>query len=117
MGKRGDVGKIKLNSAHIRKIFVFAKKLLNYSHIEKVEYFKAIKREELDLISEIVLNFIKCIIKHDSNSLKLLHRVKTYMYTIASKKAGVSVKKNILQSLKGLNILNIILLLVINQLQ
>ena len=117
MGKRGDVGKIKLNSERIRKIYFFAKKLLKYSHIEKVEYFKAIKREELDLITEIVLNFIKCNIKHDSNSLKLLRRVKTYMYTIASKKAGLSVKKKILQSLKGLNILNIILPLVINQLQ
>ena len=76
-----------------------------------------IKRQELDLISEIVLNFINCTIKHDSNSLKLLRRVETYMYTIASKKVGVSVKRKILQSLKVFNILNIVLPLVINQLQ
>ena len=117
MGTRKYVGKIKLASVHMKKIIALAKKIQSFSSTEKVEYFKLVKSDEIDLITEIVLNFIKCNIKYDSNSFKLLERVKSYMYLIASKKVSKSIKKKILQSLKGVNILNILLPLVINQLQ
>ena len=116
MGKRKYAGKIKLNSLHMRKIIDFAKKINKFSNLEKVDYFKLIKRNEIDLLSEIVLNFIKCNIKHDSSSFKLLYRVKRYVYMLASKKVSTAIKKKILQSVKGLNILNILLPLLINQL-
>ena len=96
MGKRKYVGKIKVASVHMKKIIALAKKIHSFSSTEKIEYFKhfkLVKSDEIDLISEIVFNFIKCNIKYDSNSFKLLQRVKSYMYMIASKKVSKSIKK------------------------
>ena len=114
MGGEKNVRKIKLNSSHALKLSRFVRKLLNLSHTERLEYFKTINREEVEFISEIALNFINCNIKHDTKSFSLLKRMKKYIYLLASKKTAISVKKDILKSLKGLNILNILLPLTIN---
>lgn len=109
MGGKKYVGKIKLGSAHVEKIVQFAKKLLKLSQTERLLYLENIKNNEIDLISEIVLNFLRCNIKSDSESKSILERVKKYLYILASKRKSISIKKKILKSLKGLNILNILL--------
>ena len=112
MGGRKITGKIKLDSSHAIKISRFVRKLLKLSHTERQEYFKSITSEEVDLISEIALNFINCNIKYDNKSYNLLKRVKKFIYHLASKRTSIHVKKTILQSLKGLSILNNLLPLV-----
>ena len=108
MGGEKNVRKIKLNSSHALKLSRFVRKLLNLSHTERLEYFKTINREEVEFISEIALNFINCNIKHDTKSFSLLKRMKKYLYLLTLKKTGKTIKKKIIQSVKGLAILNIL---------
>ena len=116
MVKRKHASKIRLNSEHVKKLISFIEKILQLSQTERAIYFKSIKSAEIDLVTEIILNFIECNVKHDNSSLQILKRVKNYMYMLASKKTSIALKKKILQSLKGLNILNIVLPLVLNAL-
>ena len=114
MGQQKSFGKIKLSGAHANKLIDFVSKLLKLSHSERLNHFKNITQEEVDFISEIVLNFIQCNIKHDRKSFLLLKRMKKYLYLLACKKTAISIKKKIIHSLKGLNILNILLPLTID---
>lgn len=113
MGGRKNIGKIKIDSTHAVEILRFVRKLMKLSHTERLEYFKTISDKEVDLISEIALNFINCNIKYDTKSYNLLKRVKKFIYHLASKRTGKQIKRNILTSLKGLSILNNLLPLVI----
>ena len=108
--------KIKLNSVYFKTVLKFLKYLQKLSNSGRKFYMKNIKNKEIKILSEVILNFLHCNIKHNINSVLHLKRVKKYIYLLASKKISYSKKKNILQSLKGLSILNIILPLAINTL-
>ena len=114
MGRQNRNEKIMLNGTHANKLIDFVSKLLKLTHTERLNYFKSITKEEVDLISEIVLNFLHCNIKHDRKSFSLLKRMKKYLYLLASKKTAKTIKKKIIQSVKGLAILNILLPLTID---
>lgn len=116
MGKRKHDRKIKVNSKYFKKILKLVTTLSTLTNSERIAYLSRSKKEEIRIISEIVHNFLKCNIKCDTQSLRRMRRVKKYLYQLASKKISFSSKRQILQSLKGLNILNILLPLVLNTL-
>ena len=65
MGRQKPNEKIMLNGTHANKLINFFSNLLKISHTERVKYFKSITQEEVDLISETVLNFLPCNLNHD----------------------------------------------------
>ena len=113
MGRQIEIGKVKLDSHHIKKLQNFVNKLYRLENSERLIYMNSIKVDEIRLISELVYNFLNFNIIHDRKSLILLERVKNYMYMLASKKVSFCYKKKILSSLKGIHIINILLPLVI----
>ena len=76
MGKKGVINKISLTSLHIQNLKTFIKKIIKLKQVERVSYFNKIKKSELDLIREIVTNFLNGNVKYDTNSFNLLKRVR-----------------------------------------
>ena len=93
MGRQIEIGKVKLDSHHIKKLQNFVNKLYRLENSERLIYMNSIKVGEIRLISELVYNFLNFNIIHDRKSLILLERVKKYMYMLASKKVSFCNKK------------------------
>ena len=110
------VRKIKLGSLHAKKLVRLLSKLERLNHGERLSYMKSINKTEINLISEIIHNLLNFNIKADFKSLSVLKRVKKYLYKLSSKQVPYLIKKKILNSLKGLNILNILIPLALNTL-
>jgi len=109
-------GKNKVGKEHLNKVLHLAKTIHNLPYIEKIKYLKKLSNENVDLLSEIVLNFLKGKLRIDFQSYKLLHRVKNEVRILSSKIKKYPFKKKLLVSLKGLKILSVILPMVIQYL-
>ena len=116
MGKSKQVKKIKLKSKHVKNLLGLLTKLSKLNHSERIVYIKSITKKEIKLISEVIYNLLHFNIKTDFKSLSILKRVKKYLYKLSSKRVSHLIKKKILQTLKGLNILNIVIPLALNTL-
>ena len=110
------VRKTKLDSLHIKKLVTLLRQLEKLNQTERLNYMKSITKSEIKLISEIIHNLLNFNTKTDFKSLSILKRVKNYLYKLSSKRSSYLLKKKILKSLKGLNILNIIIPLALNTL-
>lgn len=109
MGEKKSNEKIKVNSKRFKKISNFIKTILKLKHSERIIYFKTITKTEIDILSEIVLNFIKTNIKVDSKAYNLLKRLQVEIGKLAKSKVSYKIKREIIRSIKGLNIINILL--------
>ena len=116
MDRSKPVKKIKLDSLHIKKLVSLLRKLEKLNQGERLNYMKSISQSEIELISEIIHNLLNFNIKTDFKSLSMLKRVKIYLYKLSSKRVSYFLKKKILQSLKGLSILNILIPLALSTL-
>ena len=94
------------------KLRSFIIKLTNISHSKRLIYLQTIKPDEIDLISEIILNFLNDNIKVDIKSYTFLKRLKKILYILVRKSKSYILKRKLLSSLKGLQILKILLPLV-----
>ena len=108
MGKINTIAQVKLNDKHIKKLKKFIEKIIKLNHIERISYFQTIEPKEINLISEIILNFLNLNIKLDSRSYNLLKRVRDKLYLLTKKKTSVKIKRLILKSIKGLGIIKIL---------
>ena len=116
MGNTKNVTNLKLDHPHIKKLISFLRKLSQLKHSERLEYMKTITKPEVKLISELVYNFLHSNIKTTRKSLLLLKRLRKYLHQLSKKRISYLIKKKLLQTLKGLNILNIIIPLALNTL-
>ena len=116
MDRSEKVKKIKLKSLHVRQLVNLLNKLKTLKPSERLNYFKNISKSEIKLISEIIHNFLKFNIKSDLKSLSISKRMNKLLYKLSSKRVSYLVKKQLLQTLKGLNILNLIIPLALNTL-
>ena len=91
---------------------LFIIKLNKLTNTQRLLYLKTITPDEIDLISEIALNFLNLNIKTDTRSYILLKRLKTVIKCLASKLQSYNSKRKILKSLRGVQMLNILLPLV-----
>lgn len=73
------------------------------------EVLRALKRKQLDCISEIFSNFLKKRLTSDSSIIHKLKKFKTDIRTVALKKTPSYKKKAILLSKRGGNILTTLL--------
>ena len=108
MGSKKISGKLKVSSSHAIKIISLVRKILRKTQTERLKFFLKINENDLNLIVEIIINFLHGNIPYDITSLKLLKRVKKWIYILSSMKTSRSMKRNILSSLKGLQICKII---------
>ena len=114
MGNETNAEKIvtEISQAKKDKICKVVKKLQSMSHVERFHYFQKLPANECNIISEIVLNFLKGRIQPDYKSFSLLKRCRKQLKQLASKKIGLKTKRKILHSLHGLQIISIIITLV-----
>ena len=101
-----------VNDDRLCKLKSFIIKLNKISHSKRLTYLQTIKPDEIDLISEIVLNFLNDNIKIDIRSYTFLKRLKKTLYILTSKTKSYILKRKLLSTLKGLQILKILLPLV-----
>ena len=101
-----------VNDDRLCKLKLFLIKLNKLSHSKRLTYLQTIKPNEIDLISEIVLNFLNDNIKVDIRSYTFLKRLKKTLYILTHKSKSYILKRNLLSTLKGLQILKILLPLV-----
>lgn len=94
---------------HMNKLKKFIKKISKLSHTERIHFLKNIDLLEVNYISEIILNILHGQIKIDFRSHTLLKRMKNYLRKLRSKTVSYKVKKQLLTSIKGLHLLNIII--------
>ena len=89
----------------------FIKKILKFNQKERSDYMENISDYELKLIKEIVYNILRGTVPLDYETYINLKRVRLHLYSLSNKKVESS--KKLLQSLKGLRILNLILPIVL----
>ena len=103
--------KITKQNSHINELKRFIKKILKFNQKERSDYMKNISYNELNLIKEIVYNILRGTVPLDYETYLNLKRVRVYLYSLSNEKVESS--KKLLQSLKGLRILNLILPIVL----
>ncbi len=95
---------------HINNLVLFLEKFNKLSQSERVDYIKNNSSEKtINYFSELASNFLKGNIKPNTTSFKHLKRIKNYIYKLASKKTARKYKHKLLSSIKGLQILNILI--------
>ena len=114
MGKQESVKKIDVNDPHLKTVSSFIEKILKLKQPDRILYIDSISKKEIDIISEIIVNFLNSNIKLDTKSYNLLKRVKTEIYKLGGKKKSYKLKKEVLNTLKGLHIINLLFPLALN---
>lgn len=94
---------------HLTNLKEFVEKLNNLEPSKQIHYIKKLTDQEIDYLSEIVLNFLSSKIKVNIANYQSLKKSKNILYHLASPKKSSKFKKKIFSTLKGLNILNILL--------
>jgi len=102
--------------SHYHSIGEFVRGLLSLNTAALVKYLKSLKNKEIDYTSEIVLNFLNGRIGTNCNTLKALLRMRNDLHILASKSTSYKNKKLVLNSLRGLNIIKVLLPLALDRL-
>ena len=74
-----------------------------------MQFFYNIDSDEVNYVSGIILNILQRRIKTDFKLHTILKRMKNYLLKLKSKSVSYKVEKQLLTSLKGLNLINIIM--------
>ena len=93
---------------------IIVNELTGLNQKQRFEYLKSISIRDIALIREILINVIKGNISVGYDRYILLKRVKKYIYKLVSKTTSTKLKKKILASIKGLQILSLVLPLVVD---
>jgi len=94
---------------HFNSLKKFVSSLLELTTTQLAIRLKSLKNKEIGYISEIVLNFLNGGIRVNANEFHALRRMRTDLHLLSSRKSTNNSKKELLNSLKGLNILKILL--------
>ena len=94
------------------------KKFVNFfikkNQVQRQQFLnKKITPSQIDLAVEIVINFLKGRLSPDYRTLQFLNRCKAFMRELVSKSTSHKVKKKLLQTVKGLHVLNLVIPLLI----
>jgi hypothetical protein len=108
-----DTGK-RINEERLIEIINFIKEIENIPLEKRSSYLTKLSNKEIDYITEICFNFLFDRIKIDAGQLQILKRVSEEIRLLAKKNIKYKIKKNILKSIRGINILNILLPLALN---
>jgi len=100
-------GKIKIKRIH--QIQLFTSALLKLNTTELVNRLKLLTNQEIGFICEIVTNFLCGNITVNSIKLRALHTSRHDLHKLVSKTTSNKTKKNLINSLIGLNIVKILL--------
>ena len=120
MGKQSSIKKkekILIDASHKELLLEFLRKLNKLKSSERLIYFNSISQAEVKLLSELAVNFLQSNLNVDYRSYKLLDKIKRYVRDLASKIKSFAFKKKLLQTVHGLNIVNILIHLGLNTLQ
>lgn len=101
---------------HFNKLINFLKQITKLSNSERLRYIDKFTNEELNYISEIVLNFLNNKLKTGFIEFNTLKNTRKELHSLVSKSKSYRLKRKLLKTLKGLNILNILLPLALNTL-
>lgn len=93
----------------IKKIVSFLESLKHSKLKDRHIFISKLENREIDYISEICLNLLHLNIKPPHSKISLLNRLKTVIQALISKTKSYKIKKKLLSSIKGLQLLNIIL--------
>ena len=83
-------------------------KINSIKNSERIDLIKSFKKNQVNLISEIVFNFLKGTYFIPSPAFQLLNRIKSTVRLLGSKKTSLSKKQSVLSSIKGLQVINIL---------
>ena len=113
MDTRKTIKKIELSDTRMNSVRGIVNELIRLNQKRRFEYLKSISNRDIALIREILINVINGNINVGYDRYILLKRVKKYIYKLVSKTTSIKLKKKILASIKGLQILSLVLPLVI----
>ena len=105
---------IEVEDSHILKLVSFIKKILCMSNTDRINYFHSIPETEIKLILEIITNFLNENIEVDYKSYSLLKRIKIFLYKLVDKKSSIKIKRRLLKSIKGLQLVAVLFPLALN---
>ena len=103
-----------VNDFRLSEVRQLVTRLKALNQLERVEYFKSISNNDLEIITELLINVIKGNVPIPAKVFKILKRVRKYIYVLISNKISNQRKKRILYSLKGLKIISLIVPIVLN---
>ena len=96
------------------KLKKFANFFIKKNQVERQQFLnKKITSRQIGFVVEIVINFLKGRFSPDHRTFQFLERCKAFMRELVSKSTSWQVKKKLLQTLKGLHVLNLIVPLLI----
>lgn len=98
----------------VRKYRGFIELLARLGYNSRKKLIKTLKKEHILCLSEIFNNFLKNKIEVGKPILKRLSKYRALLHTLACKKKAISLKKDILTSKRGGNLLGILLPIAIN---
>ena len=83
-------------------------KLNSIKNSERIDLIKSFKKKQVNLITEIVFNFLKGTYFIPTPAFQLLNKIKSTVRVLGSKKTSLSKKQSVLSSIKGLQVINIL---------
>ena len=92
-----------------KSIITFLKKIVDKKPTDRFHNVELLTDREIDFIGEVCKNFLKENIPIGREVLRLLRPVRREIVILSSRKYKRKLKKSILKSLKGLQILNILI--------
>jgi len=104
MGKRS-----RINKERLKELLTFLTEYKNISFTERKEFLSNLSDKQVDIISEILNNFLKNNIKTKSNTVSILKKLKHDIRKISSSTCSRTIKRKIFKSVKGIHILNLLL--------
>ena len=103
---------IEIPKTKVKKLCSLFRKLEKMSQVKRREFFGKMSKDDCLLLSETALNFLNGRIQPDVNSFTLLKRCAKHLKQLASKKISLKSKKKILQTIKGLQIVTVLIPLI-----
>ena len=106
---KNDTEVTSLRDYRLDKTRDLIRRLAGLSQVERIVYFKNISLHEIEIIEDILLNVVRGNVPLNKKIFNYLKRIKKYIYLLISKKISKKTKKRILYSLKGLQIITLLL--------
>ena len=99
----------KITAAKYEKIRSFLEKIKKMDNNAKLDFFKSIPEEEIDIICEILINIINENLKLDVKTFMALRSFKDYLYNIIPRNKSYFAKRKLLATVKGLHMVSVLL--------
>ena len=108
MAPRGRANK-KISASRYEKIRYFLEKIKKLDNNARLDFFKSIPEEEIDIICEIIINIINENLKIDVKTFMALRSFKDFLYKIIPRNKSYFAKRKLLATVKGLHMVSVLL--------